>query len=179
MTSKKSIFLDVMLGFCPSFKNDYLTLPYFYDIGWVGTRRTSCKIYWYHHLFSFAFYNDNKNCHYRPEFWNQDKSRPEIVERGFPFKWPGTLGIARRSLGLTLGYQSGFIHGIFIFNNKFGFWGSTIIFLWNWKPWMFSEDYKRGVFLDDLDVGLDWNALIKGKKIYISVLSIFKHDFQI
>jgi len=26
---------------------------------------------------------------------------------------------------------------------------------------MFSEDYKRGVCLDDLDVGLDWNALIK------------------
>ena len=25
---------------------------------------------------------------------------------------------------------------------------------------MFSEDYKRGVCLDDLDVGLDWNALI-------------------
>ena len=26
---------------------------------------------------------------------------------------------------------------------------------------MFSEDYKRGVCLDDLDVGLDWNALFK------------------
>ena len=26
---------------------------------------------------------------------------------------------------------------------------------------MFSEDYKRGVCLDDLDVGLDWNTLIK------------------
>ena len=26
---------------------------------------------------------------------------------------------------------------------------------------MFSEDYKRGVCLDDLDVGLDWNALIR------------------
>ena len=26
---------------------------------------------------------------------------------------------------------------------------------------MFSEDYKRGVCLDDLDVGLDWKALIK------------------
>ena len=25
---------------------------------------------------------------------------------------------------------------------------------------MFSEYYKRGVCLDDLDVGLDWNALI-------------------
>jgi len=40
-----------------------------------------------------------------------------------------------------------FIHGIFIF-------------LCNLKPWMFSEDYKRGVCLDDLDVGLDWNVLI-------------------
>ena len=28
---------------------------------------------------------------------------------------------------------------------------------------MFSEDYKRGVCLDDLDVGLDWNALIEVK----------------
>ena len=26
---------------------------------------------------------------------------------------------------------------------------------------MFYEDYKRGCCLDDLDVGLDWNALIK------------------
>ena len=26
---------------------------------------------------------------------------------------------------------------------------------------MFSEDYKRGVCLDDFDVGLDWNALIR------------------
>ena len=25
---------------------------------------------------------------------------------------------------------------------------------------MFSEDYRRGVCLDDQDVGLDWNALI-------------------
>ena len=25
---------------------------------------------------------------------------------------------------------------------------------------MFSEDYKRDVCLDNLDVGLDWNALI-------------------
>ena len=25
---------------------------------------------------------------------------------------------------------------------------------------MFSEDYRRGVCLNDLDVGLDWNALI-------------------
>ena len=26
---------------------------------------------------------------------------------------------------------------------------------------MFSEDYKKGVCLDDLDVGLDWNTMIK------------------
>ena len=26
---------------------------------------------------------------------------------------------------------------------------------------MFPEDYKRGVYLDDLDLGLDWKALIK------------------
>ena len=30
---------------------------------------------------------------------------------------------------------------------------------------MFSEDYKRGVCLDDLDVGLDWNALIKARNL--------------
>ena len=34
---------------------------------------------------------------------------------------------------------------------------------------MFSEDYKRGVCLDDLDVGLDWNALIIG---FIAVYKI-------
>ena len=72
-----------------------------------------------------------------------------------------TLGIATRFLGLTPGYQSDFIHGIFLFDNDFGCWGSTIIFLWNWKPWMFSEGLKRGVCLDDLDFGFDWNALIK------------------
>jgi len=31
-----------------------------------------------------------------------------------------TLGIAGRSLGLTPGYQSDFIHGIFLFDNNFG-----------------------------------------------------------
>ena len=45
-------------------------------------------------------------------------------------------------------------------SNKFGFCILAIIFLWNWKPWMFSEDYRRAVYLDDLDAGLDWNALI-------------------
>ena len=36
---------------------------------------------------------------------------------------------------------------------------SPVDILWNWKPWIFSEDYKRGVCLDDLDVGLDWYTL--------------------
>ena len=30
---------------------------------------------------------------------------------------------------------------------------------------MFSEDYRRGVCLDGLDVGLNWNALINSKKL--------------
>ena len=85
-----------------------------------------------------------------------------------------TLGIARRSLGLTPGYQSGFIHGIFVFNNKFGFWGSTIIFLWNWKPWMFSEDYKRSVCLD---VGNDWNALIYLAGLIVQILNLHTCEF--
>ena len=35
---------------------------------------------------------------------------------------------------------------------------------------MFSEDYKRGICLDDLDVGLDWNALIK---------TIYEYQFEL
>ena len=31
---------------------------------------------------------------------------------------------------------------------------------------MFSEDYKRGVCLDDLNVGLDWNALFNTLNIH-------------
>ena len=33
-------------------------------------------------------------------------------------------------------------------------------FLYNWKPWMFSEDYRRGVCLDDLDNGIEMKAII-------------------
>ena len=79
-----------------------------------------------------------------------------------------TIGIARRSLGLTPGYQSGFIHGIFIF-------------LWNWKPWMFSEDLKRGVCFDYLVFGLDWNALIKQYREINKTkgLKLHRHDLSI
>ena len=37
---------------------------------------------------------------------------------------------------------------------------------------MFSKDYKRGVYLDDLDVGLDWYAMIK-----YFVLTVTMHFF--
>ena len=33
-------------------------------------------------------------------------------------------------------------------------------FLYNWKPWMLSEDYRRGVRLDDLDNGIEMKQLI-------------------
>ena len=37
---------------------------------------------------------------------------------------------------------------------------------------MFSEDYKRGVCLDDLDVGLDWNALIENVNFQVEAIKL-------
>jgi len=42
---------------------------------------------------------------------------------------------------------------------------------------MFSEDLKRGVCLDDLDFGLDWNALIKKYREIKSITS-FMHILE-
>ena len=61
-----------------------------------------------------------------------------------------TVGITRRSLGFTPGYQSGFIHGIFVFKQQI--WFLRFNYHLSVKLKIFSEDYKRGVCLDDLDV---------------------------
>ena len=37
------------------------------------------------YFFSYTYYTDHKNGHSWPESQNLDKSRPEIVGRGFPF----------------------------------------------------------------------------------------------
>jgi len=72
-----------------------------------------------------------------------------------------TIGITRRSLGFTPGYQSGFIHGIFIFKQQIWFLRFNYHLSVKLKTLDIFEDYKRGVCLDNLDVGLDWSALIR------------------
>ena len=42
-------------------------------------------------FFSHTYYTYLKSGHSYPEFLNLDKSRPEIVGRGFSFNWPDKL----------------------------------------------------------------------------------------